>query len=189
MRFRLRPMLMTPPIRLHWPWPAAPRCLLMTALLAGPAFAQATRAAAPAAVVPARLDTAAILASARPAIDAANAAWLPGLRRRDADAIVAAYSDSGLFIAGDGTVTRGRTAVARMYAAGFPRLRPILAGAVVQDGMTVLGPSRIAEWGHAWVEFASEHDGESPRRRGGSYLTVWQREDDGRWRITRNLAF
>src|SRR3954463_7898221 len=83
------------------------------------------------------VDTAAILASARPEIDAANAAWLPGLQRRDADAIAAAYADSGLFVAGDGKVTRGRAAIARMYTERFTRLRPIRAGAVVQEGLTV----------------------------------------------------
>jgi hypothetical protein len=33
------------------------------------------------------LDTSHVLASARPEIDAANAAWLPGLRKHDAQAI------------------------------------------------------------------------------------------------------
>lgn len=135
------------------------------------------------------LDTVAILASARPEIDAANAAWVPGLRNRDADAIVAAYADSGLFIAGDGAVTRGRSAIARMYAANFPRLRPIRDGGVVQEGLAVLAPTRIAEWGRAWIEFAPEYDGDAPLRRGGSYLTVWERAPDGHWRITRNVAF
>ena len=136
-----------------------------------------------------RVDTAAILASARPEIDAANAAWLPGLQHRDAAAIAAAYADSGLFIAGDGTVIRGRDAVAHMYAARFPRLRPIRAGGIVQDGLTVLGASRIAEWGHGWLEMEAERAGAPPVRSGGSYLTVWERQSDGHWRIVRNLAF
>jgi hypothetical protein len=38
---------------------------------------------------PLRLDTAAVLASARPEIEAANAAWFPGLQRRDAASIAA----------------------------------------------------------------------------------------------------
>jgi len=159
---------------------AALLCLLASGLLVGRTLA---------AQAPAPLDTAAILASARPEIDAANAAWLPGLRGRDADAIAAAYADSGLFVAGDGAVTRGRAAVARMYAARFPRLPAIRGGAVVQDGLTVLGPARIAEWGHAWLELAPARDGEPPRRSGGTYLTVWEREADGHWRIARNLAF
>jgi len=135
------------------------------------------------------LDSAAIIASARPEIDAANGDWLPALQRRDANAIAAAYADSGLFIAGDGSVIRGRAAVARMYAERFPRLRPIRAGGIVQDGLTVLGPTRIAEWGHGWLEMAAERDDGPPVRSGGAYLTIWQREADGHWRIVRNLAF
>lgn len=165
--------------------------LLASALLAGPAlFAQQT-AGTPAVrdTGRAQLDTAAILASARPEIDAANAAWLPGLRQHDAGAIAAAYADSGLFISRDGTVTRGREEIARMYAARFPRLRPIRDGGVVQDGLTVLGPTRIAEWGHAWLDLEPERGVGPPVRSGGTYLTVWDLEADGHWRIVRNLAF
>jgi uncharacterized protein (TIGR02246 family) len=172
-------------------WRIAPLAVLASALWAGPTLQAQVAAGRPAAADVARepLDTAAILASARPEIDAANAAWLPGLQRRDADALAAAYADSGLFVAGDGTVTRGRAAVAHMYALRFPSLRPIRSGAVVQDGLTVLGPTRIAEWGHGWLELAPERDGGTPGRSGGSYVTVWQREADGHWRIVRNLAF
>ena len=137
----------------------------------------------------ATLDTAAILASARPEIDAANAAWFPGLQRRDAAAIAAAYADSGLFIAGDGTVTRGRAAITRMYVERVQRMRPIRAGGVVQDGLTVLGPTRILEWGHGWLELAPEREGAPAIRSEGTYLTVWERAADGHWRIARNLAF
>ena len=173
-----------------WSRRIAPLGLLASALLAGPTLA-AQVAARPAAADAGggSLDTAAILARARPDIDAANAAWLPGMQRRDAGAIAAPYADSGLFVAGDGTVTRGRAAVARMYADRFTRLRPIRAGALVQDGLTVLGPTRVAEWGHGWLELAPERDGAPPGHSGGTYLTVWQREADGHWRIVRNLAF
>ena len=173
-----------------WSRCVAPLGLLACALLAGPTLA-AQVAGRPTTADAGRgpLDTAAILASARPEIDAANAAWLPGLQRHDAGAIAAAYADSGLFVAGDGTVTRGRAAVARMYAERFPRLRPIRAGGLVQDGLTVLGPTRVAEWGHGWLELAPERDGAPPGRSEGTYLTVWQREADGHWRIVRNLAF
>ena len=173
-----------------WSRRIAPLGFLASTLLVGPTLAaQVARRPTPADVASGSLDTTAILASARPEIDAANAAWLPGLKRHDADAIAAAYADSGLFIAGDGTVTRGRVAVARMYTARFPQMRPIRAGGIVQDGLTVLGPTRIAEWGHGWLELAPERQGEPAARSGGAYLTVWQREADGHWRIVRNLAF
>jgi uncharacterized protein (TIGR02246 family) len=163
---------------------------LVTLVLAPALFAQATpRSAAARDTGRVRLDTAAILASARPEIEAANAAWLPGLRQHDAKSIAAPYADSGLFIAGDGTVTRGRDAVARMYEARFPRLRPIRAGGIVQDGLTVLAPTRVAEWGRGWLDMEPEREGSPPVRSGGSYVTIWERQADGHWRIVRNMAF
>jgi uncharacterized protein (TIGR02246 family) len=163
---------------------------LVTLVLAPSLFAQATpNSAAARDTGRVRLDTAAILASARPEIEAANAAWLPGLRQHDAKSIAAPYADSGLFIAGNGTVTRGRDAVARMYEARFPKLRPIRAGGIEQDGLTVLAPTRIIEWGRGWLEMEPERAGAPPVRSGGSYVTIWERQADGHWQIVRNMAF
>jgi uncharacterized protein (TIGR02246 family) len=170
-------------IRLH-------RILPLGALVLAPSlFAQATpKSAAARDTGRVRLDTAAILASARPEIEAANAAWLPGLRQHDAKSIAAPYADSGLFIGGNGTVTRGRDAVAHMYEARFPKLRPIRGG-IEQDGLTVLAPTRIIEWGRGWLEMEPERAGAPPVRSGGSYVTIWERQADGHWRIVRNMAF
>jgi uncharacterized protein (TIGR02246 family) len=178
---------MTDFIRFHRTLPMG---ALASALMLAPALlAQATpRSTAARDTDRVRLDTAAILSSARSEIDAANADWLPGLRRHDAKVIAAPYADSGLFIAGDGTVTRGRDAVARMYEARFPRLRPIRAGGIVQDGLAVLAPTRIVEWGHGWIEMDPEREGAPPVKSGGNYLTVWERQADRHWRIVRNLA-
>lgn len=159
--------------------------ILLSALLAAvPAGATAQRTAAPS-----KLDTVAVLASARADIEAANAAWIPGLRTRNADTIVAAYADSGLFIGPDGVVTRGRGSIRSLYTSRFPRMREIRDGGVVQDGLVAVAPDLIYEWGHAWIEMASATPGGSPVRGGGAYLTVWRRESDGHWRIVRNLSF
>ena len=90
---------------------------LASALALAPALvAQATpKSTAPRDSGRVRLDTAEILASARPEIEAANAAWLPGLRQHDAKSIAAPYADSGLFIAGDGTVTYNFDRVDAIY--------------------------------------------------------------------------
>lgn len=133
-------------------------------------------------------DPAEVAAGAKAEIDAANEAWLPGLRNRDAASITAAYADDGIFIAPDGTVTHGRDAITAMYVARFPRLREIIGGDVVPDGVEVVDQSLLYEWGHAWIEMVPEREGDPPARGGGAYLTVWRREADGHWRITRNIA-
>ena len=135
-----------------------------------------------------RIDTAAILASARPDIDAANAAWVPGLRHRDAQAVVAAYADSGLFIGADGSITRGRTAIGAMYATRFPRIREVRAGGVIQEGLAVVSPTLVYEWGRAWLDLIGVSS-DTLVHSDGRYLTVWQRGADQRWHITRNLVF
>ena len=146
--------------------------------------------AAPAAAVasPSSRDTAALLAAARPEIDAANAAWLPGLRRHDAQAIVAAYADSGVFVLPNGDTIRGRDAIARMYESRFPLMGTVLSGEVVQGGMKLVD-GRTYEWGRATLELSGRAPRDPPRRGGGDYLTVWQRDAAGHWRIVRNLAF
>ena len=136
-----------------------------------------------------RVDTAATLASARRDIESANAAWAPAMQRHDAAEIAAAYADSGLFIGADGNVIRGRAAIARLYAARFARLRPVRAGGIVQEGLTVVEPTRIVEWGQGWLELAPDAAGAPASRTAGRYLTVWERGADGHWRITRNLTF
>lgn len=156
--------------------------LALGGLAAHPLLAQASP-------TPTRVDTAAILASARPEIEAANAAWLPGLKSHDAAAVAAAYADSGLFILPDGSVIRGRAAVTAMYSARFQRQRPIRGGGIIQDGISVAGPTLVFEWGHGWVEMEPQAAGGPPVRSGGTYLTVWQRAADGHWRIARNLSF
>lgn len=134
------------------------------------------------------LDTAAILAHARPEIEAANAAWVPGLRDHQADPIVAAYSDSAVFVTNDGKLIHGRAAIRDLYTARFPALPKVVGGAVRQLGLTVVKSDRIYEWGEAWIDLAPVSAGGAPTRHGGTYLSVWQRESDGHWRISHNIS-
>ena len=170
--------------------PCSRHCVVRLGLLALLALSSLPLVAgAQASPTPERPDTAAVLASARPEIEAANAAWLPALQRRDAASIAAPYADSGLFIAGDGTVVRGRAAVAAMYAARIQRQRTIRAGGIAQEGLAVAGPTLVYEWGRGWLEMEPAAAGGSPVKAGGTYLTVWQQAADGHWRIVRNLTF
>ena len=165
---------------------------LPTSLLAAILFAAATvataatPATAPAATGPAATGPAEkLLAAAHATIDAANADWVPAMKRRDARAIAAFYAVDGTFIKADGESVRGRAAVEIMYADRMTSDFVLKSGTLVQDGVVVAG-DLIYEWGHAETEF--ERGGKAGRA-GGKYLTVWRRNDAGKWEIIRNVVF
>ena len=60
-----------------------------------------------------------------------------------------------------------------------------VSGGIVQDGVVLVPGPLIYEWGHADVEV--ERGGKSIRST-GNYVTVWKRNADGKWEISRNLA-
>ena len=103
-----------------------------------------------------------LLAEARPAIEVANADWVPAMKRKDAKAIASAYAVDGM-------------------QAGFR----FVSGGIVQDGLVLAAGPLIYEWGHAEIEV--ERDGKTVHS-AGNYLTVWKRSPDGLWQISRNLA-
>jgi len=127
----------------------------------------------------------AIPADARRAIEAANAAWLPAMRAQNAAAIVEPYADGAVFVAATGEEATGRPAIERMMRDRFARSGRTVDGRLEQDGVAMAG-SMIYEWGHADLEVVRESQAPSHVR--GRYLTVWQRDGTGRWRIIRNLS-
>src|SRR5579875_438229 len=132
-------------------------------------------------------DAGAVLnASARPAIDAANSDWLPAMRAHDAKRIVKPYGENAVFVLANGGVVQGRAAIEKMYQAGFEKNGRIVSGNLAEDGLTVAG-DLIYEWGHARL-IVQRGDGK-PAISAGKYLTVWQRNGSGEWKIIRNLVF
>ena len=125
-----------------------------------------------------------IPADARATIEAANADWIPALKRHDAAAIAAAYADDGVFVTATGDVFKGRAAVAQLMRDRLATMGTVVSGSLVQDGIMRQG-ALIYEWGHADLELA--HDG-APQHSRGRYLTVWQPGKAGRWQIIRNLS-
>lgn len=138
-----------------------------------------------AAVQPAGSDPVTLIASARQAIEAANAGWLPAMERGDAASVAAAYAVDGVLITSKGAAIRGRPAIAALYRSEMARLGRVSGGGLVQEGVTVSG-GLIYEWGHGWLAFTQKSG--SRRVSSGPYLTVWRRGTDGSWAIIRNLV-
>lgn len=129
--------------------------------------------------------TADLLAEARPAIEAANADWVPAMKRKDAKAIASAYAVDGVLVAPSGKAIQGRDAVEKFYGERMQAGFRFVSGGIAQDGVVLVAGPMIYEWGHAEIEI--ERDGKVVHS-AGKYLTVWKRTPDGLWQISRNLA-
>ncbi len=132
-----------------------------------------------------RDDAAADPRAARLAIDRENADWLDAMKRGDADAIAAPYDDAGVFVTASGRSVVGQLAIAALMRERFAKEGRLVAGDIVQDGLTRAGP-QMYEWGH--VDLRLQRSGENPTQVKGRYLTVWSQDASGRWRILRNLS-
>jgi uncharacterized protein (TIGR02246 family) len=127
------------------------------------------------------------VASATPAIDRANAAWLADIRSGNADGLAQAYADDGLFVLPDGRTIQGKTAIRAFYAARAAAKDSIVGGELHSLGRSAVRPDLVLEWGEGSLRVRAD-DG-SIGTRGGPYVTLWQRQSDGVWRIVRNLVF
>jgi uncharacterized protein (TIGR02246 family) len=118
------------------------------------------------------------------AVRKANSEWAAAMKTGDAAVIAAPYADRGVFIALDGTCIQGREAIEKMYRdrfaqAGLARSTKIDSKQLVVDG------DLAYESGYA--EIGVTREGKEIVR-GGRYLTVWQRQADGEWKILRNVV-
>jgi len=128
----------------------------------------------------------AVPADARVAIERANNDWLPAMKRQDARAIAEVYADDGVFVLPSGDSVKGRAAIEQLMRDRFSRTGPVVGGTLTQDNLVAAG-SMIYEWGHAEIAMGGRAN-LSASRVTARYLTVWQRDASGRWRIIRNLS-
>ena len=106
------------------------------------------------------------------------------MKTGDAAAIAAPYTDDAVFVGIDGACTRGRAEIEKMYRARFER-----SGLAKS---TRINSRRVVVDGNLAYESGS---GEIGRLREGKlstdsarFLTVWQRQGDGQWKILRNVV-
>jgi uncharacterized protein (TIGR02246 family) len=127
------------------------------------------------------------LAAAKPAIDAANADWIPAMQAGDIHRATAPFADDAMFILSDGKTYVGRAAIDAFLKDRTVPGTKITGGAVQQEGLTLGRDGLIYEWGHSGMTKV-DAKGES-KTSSGLYLTVWQRNAAGQWLIIRNLNF
>ncbi len=125
--------------------------------------------------------TSVIDSSARKFIDAGNVAWVNGMKTGDVTSIAATYAEEALDCGPTGECRKGRPAIYDYLKRRIERLGRAESAGVTSTGSVQQGDF-VYEWGVAKVSFS---DG---RKVEGRYLTVWQLQRDGTWRIFRNIS-
>jgi len=125
-------------------------------------------------------QTGAIDPAARKDIDAGNQAWVAGTKDGQSAPIAATYAENAVDCTAAGECVKGRPAIEdylRVRIAKFGRAASATAASLgsVQQG------DFVYEWGRSEVSFAGG------KRTTHRYLTVWQRQPRGVWKIFRNM--
>jgi ketosteroid isomerase-like protein len=143
---------------------------LMIMIAAGTLFAAAALAqSAPASV------------SARAGIDTGNQAWVDGVKTGNTALIIATYADDAVDCGPSGECVRGRLEIERHMKTQLATLGPARSAAVASAGSTQQGDFAY-EWGEAEATYAGG------KKLVEKYLTAWQRQADGSWKIFRNMV-
>jgi len=120
-------------------------------------------------------------ASARAGIDAGNQAWIDGVKAGNIDKILATYTNDAVDCGPSGECFKGQLQIKQHMNAQLTSLGRAHTAAVATWGSSQQGDF-VYEWGQAEATFA---DG---KKVVDKYLTVWQKQTDGGWRIFRNLV-
>jgi ketosteroid isomerase-like protein len=120
-------------------------------------------------------------ASARAAIDAGNRAWIDGIKAGDIQRITATYTEDAVDCGSTGECIRGRAPIERHMTAQLESFGRARSAAVKTWGSTEQG-GFVYEWGEAEATFGG---GKKLVER---YLTAWQKQPDGTWKIFRNMV-
>lgn len=118
------------------------------------------------------------------AIEKANSEWVVAMKTGDAATIAAPYTEDASFIMIDGTCIKGRTEIEKMYRDRFSRFG--VAGSTKINSKKLVVDNDLA-YESGYGEIGLLKDGKLSVK-GGRFLTVWQRQANGDWKILRNVV-
>jgi uncharacterized protein (TIGR02246 family) len=119
-------------------------------------------------------------AADRAAIESASERWVAAARTGNWDEVASLYSDDAVLMPPNAETQQGRAAV-RDNLASFPPLQSINFDRVHIDGSGDLAYVH----GRYTMTFTTP-DGQTMEDR-GKYIEIWERQQDGQWRITRDI--
>lgn len=118
--------------------------------------------------------------AARKGIDSGNQAWVTGMKDGRAALIAATYAENAVDCAATGECVKGRAAIEDYIRARIAKLGRATFASATSLGSVQQGDF-VYEWGRSEVSFGN--GGKVVHR----YLTIWQRQPGGLWKIFRNM--
>ena len=118
------------------------------------------------------------------AIEKANSEFITAMKTGDAKTIAAPYTEDASFIMIDGSCIRGRTEIEKMYRDRFTRFG-LAQSTSINSKKLVVDDGLAYESGYGEIGLLT--DGKLSIH-GGRFLTVWQRQANGDWKILRNVV-
>ena len=118
------------------------------------------------------------------AIEKANSEFIVAMKTGDAATIAAPYTENASFITIDGACIQGRTQIEKMYRDRFARIGQVSSTKISSKKLVVDGDLAYES---GYGEIGLLKDGKLSIN-GGRFLTVWQRQANGDWKILRNVV-
>lgn len=119
--------------------------------------------------------------SPRTAVDAGNRAWIDGIKSGNFKLIASTYTDDAVDCGPTGECIQGRVAIEQHMKTELASRGKARSATVQTWGRSQQG-NFIYEWGQAEAQF------DGGNRLIDKYLTVWQKQPDGGWKIFRNMV-
>jgi len=118
--------------------------------------------------------------AARKAIDNGNQAWINGMKQGSATLIALTFADNAVDCPATGDCIKGRPAIEQLMKDRIAKFGRALSASVTSAGSAQQGDF-VYEWGRSDATFPNG------QKLGGRYLTAWQKQPGGDWKIYRNL--
>jgi ketosteroid isomerase-like protein len=118
---------------------------------------------------------------ARQQIDAANQQWVDAMKQGNAALLLPGNTVDAVDCSPEGSCVTGRSALGEHMKAKMAKLGKADSASVISRGSVQQG-RYVYEWGEAKAHFPN---GKTILDR---YLTVWQKQADGSWKLFRNLV-